>query len=78
MKEIEILVEEKIKELLDVSRLIWEGGFLLYEGISFIMNFRFLNGFQWVVMDGVIFDYECQELQRLINVVVILGDGYWG
>ena len=32
------------------------------------MNSKVLNGSQRVVMDGVISDEECQELQRLTNV----------
>ncbi|PNJ21983.1 P3H1 isoform 6 [Pongo abelii] len=78
MKEIETLVEEKTKESLDVSRLTREGGPLLYEGISLTMNSKLLNGSQRVVMDGVISDHECQELQRLTNVAATSGDGYRG
>lgn len=78
MKEIETLVEEKTKESLDVSRLTREGGPLLYEGISLTMNSRVLNGSQRVVMDGVISDAECQELQRLTNAAATSGDGYRG
>lgn len=32
------------------------------------MNSRMLNGSQRVVVDGVISDEECRELQRLTNV----------
>nr|XP_020026617.1 prolyl 3-hydroxylase 1 isoform X2 [Castor canadensis] len=78
MKEIETLVEEKTKESLDVSRLTREGGPLLYEGISLTMNSKLLNGSQRVVMDGVISDNECQELQRLTNAAATSGDGYRG
>jgi hypothetical protein len=46
----------------------FSGGPLLYEGISLTMNSKLLNGSQRVVMDGVISDNECQELQRLTNV----------
>ncbi|XP_042852765.1 prolyl 3-hydroxylase 1 isoform X1 [Panthera tigris] len=78
MKEIETLVEEKTKESLDVSRLTREGGPLLYEGISLTMNSKVLNGSQRVVMDGVISDDECRELQRLTNAAATSGDGYRG
>ncbi|XP_053432264.1 prolyl 3-hydroxylase 1 isoform X1 [Nycticebus coucang] len=78
MKEIETLVEEKTKESLDVSRLTREGGPLLYEGISLTMNSKLLNGSQRVVMDGIISDEECQELQRLTNAAATSGDGYRG
>ncbi|XP_068820033.1 prolyl 3-hydroxylase 1 [Capricornis sumatraensis] len=78
MKEIETLVEEKTKESLDVSRLTREGGPLLYDGIRLTMNSKVLNGSQRVVMDGVISDAECQELQRLTNAAATSGDGYRG
>ncbi|XP_058930329.1 prolyl 3-hydroxylase 1 [Kogia breviceps] len=78
MKEIETLVEEKTKESLDVSRLTREGGPLLYDGIRLTMTSKVLNGSQRVVMDGVISDDECQELQRLTNAAATLGDGYRG
>ncbi|XP_007110113.1 prolyl 3-hydroxylase 1 [Physeter macrocephalus] len=78
MKEIETLVEEKTKESLDVSRLTREGGPLLYDGIRLTMTSKVLNGSQRVVMDGVISDEECRELQRLTNAAATLGDGYRG
>ncbi|XP_077006127.1 prolyl 3-hydroxylase 1 [Tamandua tetradactyla] len=78
MKEIETLVEEKTKESVDVSMLVREGGPLLYEGISVTMNSKLLNGSQRVLMDGVISEDECQELQRLTNAAATAGDGYRG
>ena len=44
------------------------GGPLLYDGIRLTMTSKVLNGSQRVVMDGVISDDECRELQRLTNV----------
>ncbi|KAB0402056.1 hypothetical protein E2I00_001184, partial [Balaenoptera physalus] len=78
MKEIETLVEEKTKESMDMSRLTREGGPLLYDGIRLTMTSKVLNGSQRVVMDGVISDDECRELQRLTNAAATLGDGYRG
>ncbi|XP_075410928.1 prolyl 3-hydroxylase 1 [Tenrec ecaudatus] len=78
MKEIETLVEEKTKESVDVSMLVREGGSLLYEGIRLTMNSKLLNGSQRVVMDGVISDDECRELQKLTNAAATAGDGYRG
>ncbi|XP_007453071.1 PREDICTED: prolyl 3-hydroxylase 1 [Lipotes vexillifer] len=78
MKEIETLVEEKTKESLDVNRLTREGGPLLYDGIRLTMTSKVLNGSQRVVMDGVISEDECRELQRLTNAAATLGDGYRG
>ncbi|XP_006023242.3 prolyl 3-hydroxylase 1 isoform X1 [Alligator sinensis] len=78
MKEIETLVEEKTKESVDMNKLIREGGPLLYDGVSITMNSRMLNGSQRVVVDGVISDEECRELQRLTNAAASAGDGYRG
>ncbi|XP_051843883.1 prolyl 3-hydroxylase 1 [Antechinus flavipes] len=78
MKEIETLVEEKTKEAVDVSLLAREGGPLLYDGISLTMSSKVLNGSQRVVMDGVISDDECRQLQRLTNAAATAGDGYRG
>ncbi|XP_068514382.1 prolyl 3-hydroxylase 1 isoform X2 [Anas acuta] len=78
MKEIETLVEEKAKESADISKLIREGGPLVYEGASVTMNSKALNGSQRVVVDGVLSAEECRELQRLTNAAASAGDGYRG
>ncbi|KAM8796364.1 prolyl 3-hydroxylase 1 [Eudromia elegans] len=78
MKEIETLVEEKAKEAADVSRFIREGGPLGYEGASVTMGSRALNGSRRVVLDGVLSEEECRELQRLSNAAASAGDGYRG
>ncbi|XP_043356041.1 prolyl 3-hydroxylase 1 isoform X3 [Dermochelys coriacea] len=68
MKEIETLVEEKTRESADMSKFMREGGPLLYDGLSITMNSRLLNGSQRVVVDGVISEEECLELQKLTNL----------
>ncbi|CAM4682774.1 unnamed protein product [Caretta caretta] len=78
MKEIETLVEEKTKESADMSKFMREGGPLLYDGLSITMNSRLLNGSQRVVVDGVISEEECLELQKLTNAAASAGDGYRG
>ncbi|NWR79272.1 P3H1 hydroxylase, partial [Centropus unirufus] len=78
MKEIETLVEEKAKESAEMSKLIREGGPLVYEGASVTMNSKALNGSQRVVVDGVLSAKECQELQSLTNAAASAGDGYRG
>ncbi|XP_005281880.2 prolyl 3-hydroxylase 1 isoform X1 [Chrysemys picta bellii] len=78
MKEIETLVEEKTKESVDMSKFVREGGPLLYDGLSVTMNSRLLNGSQRVVVDGVISEEECVELQKLTNAAASAGDGYRG
>uniref|UniRef100_A0A8D0BPN0 procollagen-proline 3-dioxygenase n=1 Tax=Salvator merianae TaxID=96440 RepID=A0A8D0BPN0_SALMN len=78
MKEIETLVEEKTKESTDMSKLVREGGPLLYDGLSVVMNSKLLNGSQRVVVDGVLSEEECRALQRLTNAAATAGDGYRG
>ncbi|XP_053137483.1 prolyl 3-hydroxylase 1 [Hemicordylus capensis] len=78
MKEIETLVEEKTKDSTDMSRLVREGGPLLYDGLAVTMNSKLLNGSQRVVVDGLISDEECRALQRLTNAAASGGDGYRG
>lgn len=78
MKEIETLVEEKTKESTDMSKFVREGGPLVYDGLSVVMNSKLLNGSQRVVVDGLISDEECRVLQRLTNAASSAGDGYRG
>ncbi|KAM3923246.1 prolyl 3-hydroxylase 1 [Leptodactylus fuscus] len=78
MKEIENLVEEKTKETFDLSRSVREGGPVLFDEVSVVMNSKTLNGSQRVVTDGVISEDECRELLRLTNAAASAGDGYRG
>ncbi|XP_069803434.1 prolyl 3-hydroxylase 1 [Dendropsophus ebraccatus] len=78
MKEIENLVEEKTKETFDLSKTVREGGPVLFDEVSVVMNSKTLNGSQRVVTDGVISEDECRELLRLTNAAASAGDGYRG
>ncbi|XP_056398613.1 prolyl 3-hydroxylase 1 isoform X2 [Hyla sarda] len=78
MKEIENLVEEKTKETLDLSETVREGGPVLFDEVSVVMNSKTLNGSQRVVTDGIISEDECRELLRLTNAAASAGDGYRG
>uniref|UniRef100_A0A8C5DVJ2 procollagen-proline 3-dioxygenase n=1 Tax=Gouania willdenowi TaxID=441366 RepID=A0A8C5DVJ2_GOUWI len=80
MKEIETLVEEKKKDSTDVVKMVkpLEGGAVLYNDIVVTMTSRQLNGSQRVLLDGVINDDQCRELQRLSNAAAGKGDGYRG
>uniref|UniRef100_A0A1A7YAL0 procollagen-proline 3-dioxygenase n=1 Tax=Iconisemion striatum TaxID=60296 RepID=A0A1A7YAL0_9TELE len=80
MKEIETLVEEKKKDSSDMTKMIapQEGGTLPYDNIRVTMTSRQLNGSQRVLLDGVISDDDCRELQRLSNAAALKGDGYSG
>lgn len=48
--------------------LHWTGGAVLYDDIKVTMTSKQLNGSQRVLLDKVISDDECRELQRLSNV----------
>ncbi|XP_075461223.1 prolyl 3-hydroxylase 1-like [Ascaphus truei] len=78
MKEIENLVEEKSKETFDAAKAVREGGPVLFDEVSVVMNSKTLNGSQRVVTDGVISEEECRELLRLTNAAASAGDGYRG
>ncbi|KAM5141177.1 prolyl 3-hydroxylase 1 [Mantella aurantiaca] len=79
MKEIENLVEEKTKESMEMNRnSVREGGPVLFDEVSVVMNSKTLNGSQRVVTDGVISEDECRELLRLTNAAASGGDGYRG
>ncbi|XP_018408146.1 PREDICTED: prolyl 3-hydroxylase 1 isoform X2 [Nanorana parkeri] len=78
MKEIENMVEEKTKESMDMNRSVREGGPVLFDEVSVVMNSQILNGSQRVVTDGVISEDECRELLRLTNAAASTGDGYRG
>ncbi|KAG5835467.1 hypothetical protein ANANG_G00244310 [Anguilla anguilla] len=78
MKEIETLVEEKNKDSGELSKVVREGGSVLYDDITVTMTSKSLNGSQRVVLDNVITEDECRELHRLSNTAAMMGDGYRG
>ncbi|KAJ8258721.1 hypothetical protein COCON_G00177330 [Conger conger] len=78
MKEIETLVEEKSKESSDLTKVVREGGNVLYDDITITMTSKNLNGTERVVLDNVITEDECRELHRLSNEAAQMGDGYRG
>ncbi|XP_075045981.1 prolyl 3-hydroxylase 1 [Mixophyes fleayi] len=78
MKEIENLVEEKTRDSMDLSQAVREGGPVLFDEVSVVMNSNTLNGSQRVVTDGIISEDECRELLRLTNAAASAGDGYRG
>nr|XP_019942506.1 PREDICTED: prolyl 3-hydroxylase 1 isoform X1 [Paralichthys olivaceus]XP_019942507.1 PREDICTED: prolyl 3-hydroxylase 1 isoform X1 [Paralichthys olivaceus]XP_019942508.1 PREDICTED: prolyl 3-hydroxylase 1 isoform X1 [Paralichthys olivaceus] len=80
MKEIETLVEEKKKDSSDVTKIIApeEDGAVLSDSIKITMTSQQLNGTQRALLDGVISEDECRELQHLSNAAALKGDGYRG
>lgn len=79
MKEIETLVEEKKKDSSDMAKMIVpQEGEAVYDNIKVTMTSKELNGSQRVLLDEVISDDDCRELQRLSNAAALKGDGYSG
>ncbi|XP_045931200.1 prolyl 3-hydroxylase 1 [Micropterus dolomieu] len=80
MKEIETLVEEKKKDSSELATMIvpQEDGAPLYNDFKVTMTSKQLNGSERVLLDGVISEDECRELQRLSNAAALKGDGYRG
>ncbi|KAK7907418.1 hypothetical protein WMY93_016030 [Mugilogobius chulae] len=75
MKEIETLVEEKKKDSSDLAKIIAPldapGDAVLYDNIKISMTSKQLNGSERVLLDGVVSDDECRELQRLSNAAAL-------
>uniref|UniRef100_A0A8C6TUU0 procollagen-proline 3-dioxygenase n=1 Tax=Neogobius melanostomus TaxID=47308 RepID=A0A8C6TUU0_9GOBI len=82
MKEIETLVEEKKKDSSDLTKIFSPqdavDGAVLYDNIKISMISKQLNGSERVLLDGVVTDDDCRELQRLSNAAALKGDGYRG
>lgn len=84
MKEIETLVEEKKKDSSDLTKMLSpqdaadSASAMLYDNIKITMTSKQLNGSERVLLDGVVTDDECRELQRLSNAAALKGDGYRG
>ncbi|KAF7236979.1 Prolyl 3-hydroxylase 2 [Varanus komodoensis] len=55
-----------------------EGGPLLFGDVQFVYNSEQLNGSQRVLLDNVISEEECRELQHVASGIVLAGDGYRG
>uniref|UniRef100_A0AAY4BTR4 procollagen-proline 3-dioxygenase n=1 Tax=Denticeps clupeoides TaxID=299321 RepID=A0AAY4BTR4_9TELE len=53
-------------------------GSALFDGVRVTMTSAMLNGSQRLLLDGVVTDDECLELQRLSNAAAKAGDGYRG
>ncbi|KAM6442832.1 prolyl 3-hydroxylase 2 isoform 2-T2 [Liasis olivaceus] len=66
------------KDLAKVGHQLQEGGPLLFNEVQFVYNSKQLNGTQRVLLDNVISQGECQELQHVANHVLMAGDGYRG
>lgn len=66
------------KGLSKAGHQLREGGPLLFHEVQFVYNSEQLNGTQRVLLDNVISQGECQELQHIANNILLAGDGYRG
>ncbi|XP_057696713.1 prolyl 3-hydroxylase 2 isoform X2 [Corythoichthys intestinalis] len=60
------------------SQPLKEGGPLLHNNVRLVYNSAELNGTQRVLLDHVISEDECVDLQQLAHMVTLAGDGYNG
>ncbi|XP_074046750.1 prolyl 3-hydroxylase 2 isoform X2 [Macrotis lagotis] len=61
-----------------LDRDIREGGPLLYSHVKFVFNSEQLNGTQRMLLDNVLSEEECRELQSLASRIMFAGSGYRG
>nr|XP_033813408.1 prolyl 3-hydroxylase 2 isoform X3 [Geotrypetes seraphini] len=61
-----------------IDRELQEGGPLLYDSVEFVYNSEQLNGTQRVLLDNIVSEAECKELQKIANSIMLAGDGYRG
>ncbi|KAJ7999076.1 hypothetical protein DPEC_G00211660 [Dallia pectoralis] len=78
MKEIETLVEEKHKESTEITKIVREGGPLLFDNIRITLTSKQMNGSQRVLLDEFMSEDECRELTSLSNAAVLKEDGHRG
>nr|XP_057928735.1 prolyl 3-hydroxylase 2 [Doryrhamphus excisus] len=71
-------ISEKKNTSVAASQHVKEGGPLLYESVRLVHDSVALNGSQRVLLDGVITEDDCSELQHLAHAVTLAGDGYRG
>ncbi|KAJ6655482.1 hypothetical protein lerEdw1_005060 [Lerista edwardsae] len=66
------------KPPLKLDRELREGGPVLFSGVTLVSTSEQLNGTQRVLLDHVISEEECRELQWVANGILLAGDGYRG
>uniref|UniRef100_A0A7N4V071 procollagen-proline 3-dioxygenase n=1 Tax=Sarcophilus harrisii TaxID=9305 RepID=A0A7N4V071_SARHA len=54
------------------------GGPLLYSHVKFVYNSEQLNGTQRMLLDNVLSEEECRELQSMASRIMLAGSGYQG
>ncbi|XP_072474952.1 prolyl 3-hydroxylase 2 isoform X1 [Notamacropus eugenii] len=60
------------------DRDLREGGPLLYSHVKFVYNSEQLNGTQRMLLDNVLSEEECRELQSMASRIMLAGSGYQG
>ncbi|XP_028299282.1 prolyl 3-hydroxylase 2 isoform X2 [Gouania willdenowi] len=71
-------IAEKKNVLVVPPQQLREGGPLVYNDVRLVLDSVALNGTQRVLLDHVISEEECAELQQLAYAVTMAGDGYRG
>lgn len=71
-------ISEKKNITVVAPQQLKEGGPLLYDSVQLVQNSVALNGTQRVLLDNVISEEECADLQHLAHAVTMAGDGYRG
>ncbi|XP_068939407.1 prolyl 3-hydroxylase 2 isoform X2 [Petaurus breviceps papuanus] len=61
-----------------LHRVTREGGPLLYSHVKFVYNSEQLNGTQRMLLDNVLSEEECRELQSMASRIMLAGSGYQG
>nr|XP_020820376.1 prolyl 3-hydroxylase 2 [Phascolarctos cinereus] len=61
-----------------LERDLREGGPLLYSHVKFVYNSEQLNGTQRMLLDNVLSEEECRELQSMTSRIMLAGSGYQG
>ncbi|XP_077573638.1 prolyl 3-hydroxylase 2 isoform X2 [Stigmatopora nigra] len=71
-------LSEKKNVNVDKSQSLKEGGPLLHDHVQLVHNAAELNGTQRVLLDHVVSENECAELQELAEIITEAGNGYEG
>lgn len=71
-------ISEKKNTSIVPQQQLREGGPLIYDNVKLVQDSVALNGTQRVLLDDVISEDECSDLQQLAHAVTMAGDGYRG
>ncbi|XP_077391364.1 prolyl 3-hydroxylase 2 [Festucalex cinctus] len=78
MEYVPVAEQQKNNASVAASQPLKEGGPLLHDDVQLVYNSAELNGTQRVLLDHVLTEEQCAELQEMAQVVTQEGDGYNG